>query len=46
MQAFVVGGLDLFEQLALAQEDAIRTGALDFFQAQSASGIGLRIQVK
>jgi hypothetical protein len=40
------GVLDFVEQAAFTQQDAIRAGALGFFQAQAAGGIGLRVEIK
>jgi hypothetical protein len=40
------GTFDFVEQAAFTQQDAIRAGTLGFFQAQTAGGIGLRVEVK
>jgi len=37
---------DFIEQAAFPQQDAIRAGALDFFQADAAGGVGLRVEVE
>ncbi len=40
------GAFDFVEQVAFTQQDAIRAGALGFFQAEAAGGVGLRVEVK
>ena len=40
------GAFDFVEQAAFAEQDAIGAGALGFFQAQPAGGVGLRVEVE
>ena len=39
-------GFDFVEQAAFAQQNAIGAGAFDFFQANTAGGVGLRVEIE
>jgi hypothetical protein len=45
-EMFERGALDFVQQAPFAQQDAIRAGPFDFFQAQPAGGVGLWIQIE
>ncbi len=38
--------LDFFQQIAFAEQNAIGACAFDFFEADAAGGVGLRIEIK
>jgi hypothetical protein len=46
VKALVGGRLDFLKEIASGQKHFIGTGALNFFQTYSASGVGLGIEVK